>query len=83
MKVTVSDNQSQQEKEIKFPVLMESMKYSGRVVMFLSENCGVVVSTKNDYVAVGYVLNNYDKFNNRNYWKPLPNGVKITLENDL
>ena len=83
MKVTVSDNQSQQEKEIKFPVLMESVETKDLIVMFLSKNVGVVVSQGEGYCEVGTINNSYGMFDDRNYWNPLPNGVKVTLENDL
>ena len=83
MKVTVSDNQSQQEKEIKFPVLMKSLVTKDHIVMFLSQDVGVVVNQGDSLVNVGCYSDTYTKFNDRNYWKPLPNGVKITLENDL
>ena len=81
MKVTVSDNQYQQEKEIKFPVFMQGV--TGTIVLFLNETTGVTVYSDNVSVDVGYYSDNYSYFHNRNYWKPLPNGVKITLENDL
>ena len=81
MKVTVSDNQSQQEKEIKFPVLMQGI--NGTIVLFLNETTGITVRSSIDNGKVGHYYDNYNKFNDRNYWKPLPNGVKITLENDL
>ena len=82
MKVTVSDNHSQQEKEIKFPVLMESITEKSETVMFLNETTGITVQSDKEW-KVGYYSEDYIKFNDRNYWKPLPNGVKITLENDL
>ena len=83
MKVTVIDNQSQQEKEIKFPVLMKHVRTKDHIVMFLNENTGVIVNKGGSLFDVGGYSETYIEFNNRNYWKPLPNGVKITLENDL
>ena len=81
MKVTVSDNQSQQEKEIKFPVLMEGI--TGSIVLFLNETTGITVQSSVNNGKVGHYSELYCKFNDRNCWKPLPNGVKVTLENDL
>ena len=81
MKVTVSDNQSQQEKEIKFPVLMEYIGDGNIIVLFLSEKFGIVVASDCQQVVVGKQVKML--FDDRNYWKPLPNGVKVTLENDL
>ncbi len=81
MKVTVSDNQSQQEKEIKFPLLMQKV-LKGTIVLFLNETTGVVVHS-DDSSDIGYYSDNYCLFDDRKHWKPLPNGVKVTLENDL
>jgi len=80
MKVTVSDNQSQQDKEIKFPVLMRGA--DSTVVLFLTKTIGVVVDS-HLLKEIGSYSETYRKFDDRNYWKPLPNGVKVTLENDL
>ena len=83
MKVTVSDNQSQQEKEIKFPVLMQRVGDGNIIVLFLSKKVGIVIASDSQRVVVGSYSDDYLLFDDRDTWKPLPNGVKITLENDL
>lgn len=83
MKVTVSDNQSQQEKEIKFPVLMQRVGDDNIIVLFLSKKVGTVIASDCQQVVVGYYSDDYFLFDDRGCWKPLPNGVKVTLENDL
>lgn len=81
MKVTLNDNQSQQEKEIKYPLLAKNTS-SGMIAYFMSEHVAVILDKGESH-----------RFNTGAYeanlmgvkcdeWEILPKGVTITLEND-
>ena len=80
MKVTLNDNQSQQEKEIKYPILAKNIN-NAMIAYFVSEHAAVILDKAEaqffetgDYEdALGW---------DGDEWQILPKGVTITLEND-
>ena len=79
VKVTIGESKTQNVKP--FPKLMVSVnsgQYSGRVVLMLSDNCGIVLKTsgKNDYVEVGHHCTQWNMCNFEDF------NDSITLQND-
>lgn len=81
MKVTLNDNQSQQEKEIKYPLLAKNIN-NAMIAYFTSEHVALILDKGESQRFESGVY--YDTLYGitGNDWEILPKGVTITLEND-
>lgn len=81
MKVTLNDNQSQQEKGLKYPLLAKN-KENGVIAYFTSE-CAALILDKGESQCfeTGVYESELLGIKCAN-WEILPKGVTITLEND-
>lgn len=81
MKVTLNDNQSQQEKELKYPLLAKN-NGNNMIAYFISENAAVILDkAASHYFKEGEYEDALTSINGGD-WEILPKGVTITLENE-
>ena len=82
MKSVFNKTEKEKSKEIVFPVLAEALVQGETfIVLFLSENKGVVVKG-NCYNGVGDLDSNYISVTNETHWRILSPEESIVLSND-
>lgn len=81
MRVTLNDNQSQQEKEIKYPILAKN-NGNNMIAYFMSEHVAVILDKGESQCFETGVYESDLLGVKCADWEMLPKGVTITLENE-
>lgn len=83
MKSVFNKIEKEKPKEIVFPVLAESgHEGNSFVVMFLSTNAGVCISSNNPDISVGEYDTRFIHVDHESYWRILSSEESIVLSND-